>query len=153
MPARPLKFQAQLKRDHAWTAVATQSDAEQAGRRRGGVGERSESGLRGGCSRNSGQHPAGKTKVRMVEDIEELAFDSELYPLVHRKPFCKIEVTPEEIGAAQGVAAEITKLAMLWVVAPEALSRAGINRRDEGVRIEPLDRARLGYAGNGMMHI
>jgi hypothetical protein len=57
----------------------------------------------------------------MVEYIEELSLYSELHPLAHRKPFREIEVIPDEIGAAQGVAAEVSKLAMLWVVATDRL--------------------------------
>ena len=56
------------------TAIATQTDAQQAGRRRSCVSERSKASLRGRLSRNAGQHHAWKPKVRMVEDIEELTF-------------------------------------------------------------------------------
>ena len=82
----------------------------------------------------------------MVEDIKELAFYPELYMLGHREPFCEIKVIPDEIRTAQRIAAEVSELAMLGVVAAEALSGTGINGRDEGIRIEPLDRARLSHA-------
>ena len=62
----------------------------------------------------------GKPEIRMVEDIEELRVDSQLHALGHRKPFREIEVTPDEIGTAQGVAAEISELAILRVVATGA---------------------------------
>ena len=89
----------------------------------------------------------------MVEDIEELAFYPELHMLGHRKPFCEIEVIPDEIRPAQRIAAEVSELAMLRVVAAEALSGTGINGRDEGIRIEPLDRAGLSYARDWMMSV
>jgi hypothetical protein len=79
----------------------------------------------------------------MVEDIEELGFYPELHTLGHRKPFREIEIIPEKIGAAQGIAAKVSELAMLRVVATGALPRTRINRRCKGVRIEPLDRSRL----------
>ena len=63
----------------------------------------------------------------MVEDIEELGFYPELHSLAHRKPFREIEVTPEEIGTAQGIAPEVSELTMLWVVAAKALPCARIN--------------------------
>ena len=71
----------------------------------------------------------------------------------HRKPFREIEVIPDEIGAAQGVAAEVSELAMLWVVATDALASARINGRNKRGRIEPLEGARLRYTGDGMMLI
>jgi hypothetical protein len=49
----------------------------------------------------------------MVEYIEELGLYSDLHSLAHRKPFREIEIIPDKIGATQGVAAEVPKLAML----------------------------------------
>src|ERR1700686_2684384 len=86
----------------------------------------------------------------MVEHIEELGFYSELHSLAHRKPFCEIEVIPDKIGAVQGVAAEVSELAMLWVVATGALPSTRINCRNKRGRIEPLEGARLRYTSDGM---
>src|ERR1022692_1911344 len=89
----------------------------------------------------------------MVEYIEELGLYSELHPLAHRKPFREIEVIPDKIGAAEGVTAEVSELAMLWVVATGALPGTRINGGNKGSRIEPLERARLRYTSDGMMLI
>ena len=71
--SRNSEFQPRLKSNHSGSAVAAQPHAQQAGRRRSRVGERSESSLRGGLSRNAGLHHARQAKIRMVEDIEKLA--------------------------------------------------------------------------------
>jgi hypothetical protein len=79
----------------------------------------------------------------MVEDIEELSFQVQLHLLSQREPFGQTEVVPEEIGATQGIAAEVSELAILRAVAAIALSCAGIDRRHKSVRIEALNRAQL----------
>lgn len=94
----------------------------------------------------------------MVEDVKELTLKSQLHMLGQGKPFCQVEVTPEEIGTAQGIAAEISELTGLPAVAAIAGSGghvlltndlcARINGRDEGIRIEPLNCAPLGNVGN-----
>ncbi len=89
----------------------------------------------------------------MVEEVEELGLYSQPDPFGHRKPFREIEVIPEEIGTAQGITAEVSELAILCVVAAGAPPCTRINRRYKGVRIEPLDRARLCYAWDRMMGI
>src|SRR5580698_5059288 len=89
----------------------------------------------------------------MVEHIEELSFYPELHTLAHRKPFREIEVIPDKIGAAKSVAAEVSELAMLWLVATCAPSSARINRGNKRGRIEPLEGARLCYTSDGMMLI
>src|SRR5271169_6485644 len=89
----------------------------------------------------------------MVEYIEELGLYSELHSFAHRKPFREIEVIPDKIGATQGVAAEVSKLAMLWVVATGALPSTRINGGNKRGRIEPLEGARLRYTSDGMMLI
>jgi len=48
------ELQSRLKRDHSWTAITTQADAQQAGGRRSCGGERSKSILRGRISWNAG---------------------------------------------------------------------------------------------------
>jgi hypothetical protein len=100
------ELQAQLKRDHARRAITSQTDAEQAGRRRGRGSNRAKPNLGAArsigasLSRNVGQHPAGKRKIRTVEYIEELDVEAQLHSLGHRKPLRKVEVTPHGIGTA-----------------------------------------------------
>src|SRR5580658_5216982 len=147
------ELQPRLEGDHPWTAVATQPDSQQAGRRGGRVGEGSKSTLRGGISRNAGLNHVWKRKIRMIENIEELPFKPQLHVLAQGKPFCQIEVTPEKIWTTQCVTAEASESAILRTVAAVALPCTGIDRRHEGVRIEPLQRSHLGYARNRMMVI
>jgi hypothetical protein len=140
----PLELQPRLKRDHAWTAIGAQSDSQQARRRRGCVGKRSKAALGGRLSWNASLHYAGKAEIRMVEDIKELTLKPQLHMLGQGEPFCQVEVTPEEIGTAQGITAEVSELAILRAVTPGALSCVRINRRNEGIRIEPLNCAQWG---------
>ena len=77
--------------------------------------------LRGRISRNAGLHHAWKRKIRMVEDIKELTLKPQLHMLGQGKPFCQVEVAPEEIGTAQSIAAEVSELAILRAVAAIAL--------------------------------
>src|SRR5580658_5592908 len=90
-----------LKCNHSWTAIATQTNAQQAGRRSSCVSERSKASLRGRLSRNTGQHHAWQPEVRVVEDIEKLTLKPQLHMLGQRKPFCQVKVAPEEIRTAQ----------------------------------------------------
>ena len=77
-------------------------------------------------SRNAGQHHAGQSEVRMVEEVEELRCQTCSFTRsVERKPFGDVEVAPEEVRAAQRVAAEVSELAILRGVAAVAGSRAG----------------------------
>ena len=86
----------------------------------------------------------------MVEDIEKLTLKPQLHMLGQGKPFCQVEVTPEEIWTAQGIAAEVSELASLRAVAAIALPCTRIDRRYESVRIKPLQRSRLRYTRNRM---
>jgi hypothetical protein len=72
--SRSLEFQFHLYGNRPRTAVATRSHAEQASRWRCRISEGSKSSLRGGFSRNAGQHHARKAKVGMIGNIEELGF-------------------------------------------------------------------------------
>ena len=74
----------------------------------------------------------------MVEDVEELCVESQLYPLAQGKPLGDVKVAPEEVGAAQSIAVEVAELAGLRRVASIAGAGGGINGRNECVRIEPL---------------
>ena len=143
-----LKLKAQLKGDHARGAVTAEADAQQAGRRRGRVGEGAETCLRSGISRNAGEYHARKPEIRMVEHIEELDVEAQLPLLGQRKQFRDVEIAPRKIGTAQSVAAEISKLAIRGTVAAEACASARINRRDKSVGVEPLNGARLRDARN-----
>src|SRR5208282_4343888 len=146
-------FQPRLKSDHAGSAVAAQTHAKQTGRRRRRGGERSESSLSGGLAWNTGLHHAWKAEIRMVEDIEKLRLKPQLHMLGQGEPFCQVEVTPEKIRTAQRVAAEVSELAILRVVATITLPGAGIDGRDESVGIEPLKCSWLCDARNRMVVI
>lgn len=61
------ELQTQLERNHAGCAIAAQAHAEQTGRWRGRVGNRSKSSLGRGLPRNAGQHHARKCEIRMIE--------------------------------------------------------------------------------------
>src|SRR5208282_1479221 len=89
----------------------------------------------------------------MVEDIKELPLKAQLHMLAQGKPFCQVEVAPQEIRATQGITAEVSELAILRAVAAIALPNARIDRRHKCVRIKPLNRSRLSYARNRMMVI
>src|ERR1700723_1870150 len=91
------------KCNHSWTAIATQTDAQQAGRRSSCISERSKASLRGRLSRNAGQHHAWKSKIRMVEDIKELTLKPQLHMLSQGEPFCQVEVAPKKIWTGQGI--------------------------------------------------
>src|ERR1700733_3362959 len=69
------------------------------------------------------------------------------------EPFCQVEVTPEKIRTAQGVAAQVSELAILRAVTAVALPAARVNGRDEGLRIEPLQRSWLCNSRDRMMLI
>src|ERR1700685_3322336 len=69
------------------------------------------------------------------------------------EPFCQVEVTPQKIRTAQGVAAEVSELAILRAVTAVALPAARVNGRDESLRIEPLQRSWLCNPRNPMMLI
>ena len=84
---RCLEFKPQLKRDHAGRAITAQPDAEQAGRRRSRVRQRSKASLRRRLSRNPRKDHARKSEIRMVEDIEELGVETQLHALGEHKPF------------------------------------------------------------------
>jgi hypothetical protein len=62
-------------------------------------------------------HHAWQGEIRMVEDVEELTLKPQLHMFGQGKPFRQVEVTPEEIGSAQCVAAEVSELAILLAVA------------------------------------
>ena len=67
------EFQPRLEGDHAWTDIATQTDAEQAGRWRRGGRERAKSALRGRISRNARlYHAWQRTLGRRFEDSTEV---------------------------------------------------------------------------------
>ena len=58
----------------------------------------------------------------MVENIEELPLKPQLHMLAQGKPFCQVEVTPEEIRTTQGITAKVSELAILRAVAAIALA-------------------------------
>ena len=82
-----LEFNARLKRNHARSAVAAQTDSEQTCRGRSSIGERTKTSLRGGLAGNARQSEAGKTEIGMIEDIEELNIETKLDLFGDWKPF------------------------------------------------------------------
>ena len=72
------ELQASVKCDHARRTVTAQTDPKQARRRRHRVSQCAKPRLRGRFAGNAAEHVAGQAKVWMVEDVEELPFDSEL---------------------------------------------------------------------------
>jgi hypothetical protein len=95
--------------------------------------------LGSGFARNAGQHHARQAKIRVIEEIEKLSIESQFHVLGHREPLGQVQVAPEEVGAAQSVAAEISELAVLMVVAPKAGSSCRIRGVfDEQTRRKPL---------------
>ena len=139
-----------MKGNHARRAVAAEADAEKAGGRRRGVGEGAEAGLGGGFAGDAREDHVGQAEVGMIQEIEELDVEAELTAFRQRKPFRKVEIAPDEIGAAERVAAEAAKLAVDGRVAADACARAGIDGGDERVGIEPLQRAGLRDTWNRM---
>ena len=121
------EFEPRLEGDHPGSAVAAKADAEQAGWRGHGIGQRSESGLRGWLAGNAGVHIARQSKIDVVEYIEELAFDPKLEPLAQREPFRQVKVAPEKVWTAKCVATRISELAILRAIPAVARSSAWIN--------------------------
>src|SRR5580692_9565909 len=156
---RASKLHAHLKCDHSRRAVAAQTDAKQSRRRRSRVRDGAKTGLRGGIPGNAGDDRARKSEIRMVEYVEKLRVEPQLHAFRHRKPLREVEVAPEELRAAQGVAAQISKLAGLRAASPIAgpcrhdlpvgeLLLARIDGRDKCIGIEPLNGSRLSNEGN-----
>src|SRR5579872_307351 len=147
------ELQSRLEGDHAGTAIAPQTHAEQSCRRRCCIGQSSKSCLSRGLAGYTGQYHAGNSKVRMIENIEELALEAQFDALGQGEPFGEIKIAPGKIRPAQSIAAEIAELTILRVVAAIALSRAWIHGGDKGIRIQPLHRTGLGHAGDWRMFI
>lgn len=107
-----LEFEPELQCDHPWAAVTTQSYPQQSCWRRSSIRQRPKTSLGRRLAGNASQHDAGKTEVRMVEDIEELCIETHLHVFSHREPFRQIKVVPHEAGTPQGISAEIPELAI-----------------------------------------
>src|ERR1700741_3081362 len=84
----------------------------------------------------------------MVEYVEELRVEAHLHALRQRKPFRKVEVAPGKIWTPQRVAAEISELTVPGAVTTKACTSTRVNRRGKSIRVEPLNRSRLGDTGN-----
>ena len=122
------EFQPSLQRDHAGRTVTAQANTEQSGRRRRGVRQRPKTHLCRGFPRNARVQVARKTKIRVVEHIEELAFYPELQALAQSEPFGEVEITPEKIRSAKRIPARSSELAILLTVPAVAGSGAWIDR-------------------------
>ena len=124
------KLEPGLERNHPRTAVATESNSEQAGWRRSRVGERSEAGLRRGFAGNSCQGHARQSEVGMIEQIEELRVKAQFHLFGHGKPFGEIEVIPEKVWSAKLVPSAISKLAIRLSVVTVTGACARVHRRN-----------------------
>ena len=69
----------------------------------------------------------GSPKFGWLKTLKNWASTLSFTRSVTRKPFREIEVIPEEIGTAQGIATEVSELAILRVVATGALPCTWIN--------------------------
>ena len=88
---RDLELDSSLKRDHAGRTVPAESDAQQAGGRRDGAGQRAKARLRCGFSRSSSLI-AGQREVGMVEGIEDLRVQPEIHAFGDRNPLRQIDL-------------------------------------------------------------
>ena len=79
----------------------------------------------------------------MIEHVEELPINAQLHMLRQLKPLGKIQVAPDEIGAAQRISAEVAKLTIRRAVTARTSAGTWIDRGDESIRVEPLDGAGL----------
>src|ERR1700752_1007085 len=84
----------------------------------------------------------------MIEDIEELGFQPHGELFAKRDSFCQIHVGPEELGTTKLVPAGVAKLAVGRTVSAETSACTRIYCRNEGSRVEPLHRPRLGDSRN-----
>src|SRR5208282_2597477 len=146
-----LEFEPQLQCDHPWAAVTTQSYAQQPRWRRSSIRQCPKTSLGRRLARNASQRDAGKTEVRMVEDIEELCIQTHLHVFTHREPFRQIKIVPHEARTPQGIATEIPELAILRTVAAVASSGTRIDCGGKRIGVEPLDRTGLRNARKCMM--
>ena len=89
----------------------------------------------------------------MIEYVEELRVEAQPHMLAKSNRFRQVEITPGEIRAAQRVTAEVPELTIRGTVAIEACASARVHGGDEGIRIEPLNRARLCDAWNRMVFV
>ena len=149
----PSKFHSRLKSDHARGAIAAQANTKQPRWRGGRVAQRSESCLCGRFAGDACIAQNGKAKVRMIEDIEKLPVDAQLHVFPQREPPGYVKIAPREVWAAECIAAEIAKLAVLRSITAHTRTRAWIYSRDKGVGIEPLNRSRLRDARNSLMRV
>lgn len=148
-----LEFQSCLKCDHTRRTVAAQADSQQTSGRRRGIAQRSKPCLRGAIAGNARRHQDRETVVRMVEDIEKLSIHSELYVFRQREKLGQVEIAPGEIRPTEGIAAQVSELAILRGVASETSAGGRVNRGYEGIRIQPLQGTGLGHAADGFVLI
>jgi len=77
----------------------------------------------------------------MVENIEELHLKPQLHMLAQGKPLGQVEVAPQKIRTTQGIAAEVSELAILRAVDAIGLPCSRIDCRNKCVRIKPPNRS------------
>ena len=59
----------------------------------------------------------------MIDKVECLTFEAQLFMFTQGKPFRDIKIAPREIGTAHSVPSEIAELAILRIVAASASAR------------------------------
>jgi hypothetical protein len=64
----------------------------------------------------------------MVEDVEKLGIDPEFDLLGDLKPFCHVEIAPEESRAAKLIPAGVAKLAVRRIVSAKTSAGTRVNR-------------------------
>src|ERR1035437_4283369 len=89
----------------------------------------------------------------MIKHIEKLRFHAQLSVLRQGEILGEVKVIPHKTRPAQGVAAEVSKLAGLGAVSTIASAGAGVNGGGKGIGIEPLNCAGLSYTHNGVVLI
>ena len=92
-------------------------------------------------------------EIGMIEYVEKLGVEAHLETFGQRKPLGEVEIAPGEIGTAEHVAAEISELTILRIVAAVARASTWVYGGDKRIGIEPLHCSWLRDIGNGMVFI
>src|SRR5579871_3217213 len=147
------EFKPCLEGNHTRRAVAAQPNSKQSSWRRHGIRERAESGLCGGPSWNARVAQDGQAEIGVIKYVEELGVDPQLQSVGQPKPFGYIKIAPREISSAKRIPSEVSKSATPGSISTNTRSCAWVHSRNECIRIQPLNRARLRNAGNRIMFI
>ena len=104
-------------------AVAAQADAEQPRRGRGSGSESAKSRLCGRFPGIPARTMLGRAKFGWLNTLKNCASNRNLTCSVKGNRLGKVKVTPDEFGAAQGVAAEVSELAIFRAVPAARMRR------------------------------